>query len=223
MKQLNVPQSGSMANTTASHNRAGQYLRSRRAPVQPIGSGRRAFIRAAFGAAASGFAGLTTLQQDAWSSFASSHPITDSLGQTITLTGQQMFVSCGTQLQNVNQGLPSDPPISATVGVIGPVTATFVHGTGMVITWNAGSPDDFVTFAIQGPFSSAVRFNKTFWQPLGANGFSAADGTPFTITAATIGAQFGTILAGQWWFLKATPVNAGGMSGAPSIIRIITT
>jgi hypothetical protein len=219
MKQLNVPQSGSQANTTASHNRAGQYLRSRRSPVQPIGTGRRSFIRAAFGAAASGFAALTTVQQDAWSSFASSHPITDALGQSITLTGQQMFVSCGTQLINCGQALPADPPVSATVDNLSPVTATFSLATGLEVDWNAGDAANFVTVAIMGPFSSAVRFNKTFWQPPGALGVSAANIPTLTIATAVAAGQFGTVALNQWWFVKVTPVNAGGMTGAPTIIR----
>lgn len=223
MKQLNVPQSGSQANTTASHNRAGQYLRSRRAPVQPIGTGRRAFIRAAFGSAASGFAALTTVEQDAWSSFASSHPITDALGQSITLTGQQMFVSCGTALINCLQPLPTDPPTSAAQDNLAPVTATFSVATGLAISFTPGTAGNFVTGAIMGPFSSAVRFNKTFWQLPGTTGVVDAFSGTLAAATAVIAAQFGTVIIGQWYFVKVTPVNVGGYTGTPTIIRVVTT
>ena len=39
MKILDVPQSGSLGGQTSSHNRAGQYRRARRSPVQPTGTG----------------------------------------------------------------------------------------------------------------------------------------------------------------------------------------
>src|SRR6516162_7143681 len=107
MKFLGVPSSGSIAGTVFSHNRAGQYQRNRRAPVQPVGTGRRAFVRANFSAASTAWAALTAANQAAWIAFANSHPITDSLGQSITLTGQQMYVAVGAQLLNCGQTLPT--------------------------------------------------------------------------------------------------------------------
>ena len=69
MKILDIPRSGSYAGITSSRNRFGQYVRNRRAPVQPIGTGRRAFIRSAFGNASTSWAGLTAEEQEAWIQF----------------------------------------------------------------------------------------------------------------------------------------------------------
>ncbi len=127
MKYLGAPQSGSQANTTASHNRAGQYYRNRRSPVQPVGTGRRAFIRSSFGNASTAWAGLSGANQAAWIAYANSHPITDALGQSITLTGHQMFVAVATQLANVGAAAPTIPPVSSVVVQQVPTVFTVTH------------------------------------------------------------------------------------------------
>ena len=132
MKVLTVPQSGSMQGTTASHNRAGQYLRSRRSPCQPVGTGRKAAQRSNFGGASSAWSGLTDAQRAAWSSYAAGKPVTDALGQSIPLTGQQMFVSINAQLLNCGQAISLVPPISTVVAV--PVVTVFTVTSLGVIT-----------------------------------------------------------------------------------------
>lgn len=220
MKYLGPPQSGSQANTTASHNRAGQYYRNRRAPVQPVGTGRRAFIRASFGAASTAWAGLTAANQAAWVSFAASHPITDSLGQSITLTGQQMFVSVGTQLLNCGQALPTVPPVSTTVAA--PVVSVFTvtHLGVITITMvGGGGASDFILVAFAAPVSAGVSFQKTFWQADHLPGNSTGNATE----GAKYVAQFGTIPAGSKVFLKLTPVNQYGWTGTPVILSAIVS
>jgi hypothetical protein len=212
MKFLGAPSSGSVAGTTFSHNRAGQYTRNRRAPVQPVGTGRRAFIRGAFGAASGFWASLSGADQAAWISFAKDHPITDALGQTITLTGQQMFVAVNTQNQNV--GLPISSSVPAVTATTAPnATAFSVTSAGVVtVTLDAsGSSSDFILVAFSKPMSAGRTFNKTFWQQTVVPGNS--------IGGATYGpayvAQFGTLSTGSKVFLKLTPVNEYGWTGVP--------
>ena len=104
MKILTAPSSGSIAGTTYSHNRAGQYTRNRRSPVQPVGTGRRGVIRAAFGAASSAWGALTPIVQANWTAYANGHPYTDSLGQSIKLTGHQMYVAVNTDAHQLRGG-----------------------------------------------------------------------------------------------------------------------
>ena len=101
MKFLGNPSSGSQAGTTYSHNSAGQYTRSRRTPVNTVGTGRRAIVRANFSSASKAWSGLTGSQQAAWAAYAAGHPYVDSLGQSIVLTGHAIFVAIGSNLQNV--------------------------------------------------------------------------------------------------------------------------
>jgi hypothetical protein len=223
MKYLDVPSSGSIADRTHSHNRAGQYTRNRRSPVQPIGTGRRAFIRSAFGAASAAWAGLTNEQQEAWIAFANSHPTTDSLGQTIILTGHQMFVACATALQNVGQALPTNPPATTETPDVSAATAVFDLSTGWAFTFpGTGASGDFLTYAFSPPLSAGRRFNRTFWQPLSPDGVFSGDDTEGAFTTAKYQAEFGTVTAGQVVFCKITPVNSGGWTGTPIVLRVVS-
>ncbi len=219
MKFLDVPQSGSIAGKTHSHNRAGQYTRNRRSPVQPVGTGRRAFIRAAFGAASTAWAGLSSSQQAAWTTYADSHPITDSLGQSIKLTGHQMYVAINTQLHNVGSAASSVPPVSSVV--VAPIVTVYtaVASTGVVtITMTVtGGALDFILVAFARPQSSGRNQVSAFWQADSLPGNSVGNATEGTKVVA----QFGALVAGQRLFLKLTPVNQYGVTGTP-LIKIAT-
>lgn len=217
MKFLDVPQSGSIAGTTHSHNRAGQYKRNRRAPVNSPGTGRRAAQRTAFGAASSAYAALTNAQRLAWDSFAAGHPVTDALGSSVTLTGHQMFVGVGSQNINIGNALPTVPPSSSSVMSLGVVTAVATVSGGIVITQSLGDPDQWILVAVSRPLSPARTFMKTFWQALVVDGTVA----PITVTKASYEGQFGTLIAGQKIMIKLTPVNGDGFTGTPLIFPVV--
>lgn len=203
-----------MAGQTASHNRAGQYLRNRRTPVNPVGTGRRAAIRTAFGAAAKGYAALTGAQQAAWSAYAASYPVTDALGQSITLTGQQMYVSINTQLLNCGQTQSSAPPVSNAVASAGVPTLTAVHAGAITLTpTGLGAMGDFQLYAFSAPQSSGTSSMATFWQA----GHVAGNSVVAIVATAAYTAQFGAVTAGQRIFFKVTPVNQYGVTGTPYI------
>ena len=212
MKYLGAPQSGSQANTTASKGRAGQYYRNRRSPVQPVGTGRRAFVRAAFGAASSAYATLTGAQQAAWASYAATTPYTDSLGQSIILTGHQMFVAISTQLQNVGQPINPLPPVSSTVFSQGLVNVSaMADGTILVRLAGAGDPADTSLVAFTAPQSGGTSFCKNFWQ----SDFVEADIiNPFDYSGEYL-AQFGLPPQNGRIFYSIRPVNQYGVGGVP--------
>lgn len=220
MKFLGVPSSGSIAGTTSSHNRAGQYTRNRRSPVQPVGTGRRAFIRSAFGNASSGWSSLSAANQAAWINFAAIHPVTDSLGQSITLTGHQMFVGVAVSLLNVGQALPTVPPVSSST--VAPVVSVFTVTHLGVITLTltpSGGASDFILVAFSAPQSAGVTFCKTFWQQTKVAGNSVGGAT----YGAAYVVQFGTIPAGSKVFMKLTPVNQYGFAGTPIIVSAVVS
>ena len=220
MKFLGVPSSGSIAGTTSSHNRAGQYTRNRRSPVQPVGTGRRSFIRGSFGSASSAWASLSGAAQAAWISYADSHPYVDRLGQAIKLTGQQMYVAIGTQLLNCGSALPTSTPASDSV--FSPVVTVFTVTAAGVITITrsrAGGASDFLLVGFARPVSAGVTFQKTFWQAT----HEAGNGTGAATYGTAYVAQFGTITAGRKIFARLTPVNQYGVTGVPVIINAIAT
>lgn len=217
MKFLDVPQSGSIAGTTHSHNRAGQYTRNRRSPVQPIGSGRRAAVRAAFASASAGWSGLTNPQREAWNSFADSHPITDSLGQSVVLTGHQMYVRVTSTRANVGIALAVTPPADLDLPDSSDASVAFSIATGISIDDITGDASALVALGLSRPFSAGRSFNKTFWQPPGADGIIALDSLPHAVTTAVYAAEFGAPVAGQRVFFRLSPVSTDGWNGAPVI------
>lgn len=214
MKFLGAPSSGSIAGTTSSHNRAGQYTRNRRAPTQPVGTGRRAAIRTAFGAAAKGYAGLTGSQQAAWSAYAAMYPITDALGQSITLTGQQMYVAINTQLLNCGTVQSATPPVSNVVASAGVPTLAVVSAGAITLTpTGLGAAGDFQLYAFSAPQSSGTSFCKVFWQA----GHVAGNSAVAIVATTAYHTQFGIPAVGNRVFFKITPVNQYGVTGTPYI------
>ena len=217
-KILDVPTSGSIHHKTHSHNSAGQYIRNRRTPVNTVGTGRRATIRANFGAASTAWAALSYSVQASWGAYAASHPITDVLGQSIVLTGHQMFVAINSNLQNCGQAISSAIPVSGVTVAPAFSVFTFTHLGVMTLTLTpSGTANDFILLAFSGPQSSGVSFCKTFWQQTHVPGNSVGGATYGTAYVA----QFGLPPAGTRVFYKLTPVNQHGVSGTP-IIGFVT-
>ena len=213
MKILDVPQSGSLGGQTSSHNRAGQYRRARRSPVQPTGTGRRGFIRAAFGAASSAWGGLTDAVRMAWASYAASVPYTDALGQSVTLTGHQMYVAIATSLANVGVAPPAAPPVSsATIAPVVSTATMTAAGVGTLTLAAGGLSTDYVCIAFSKPMPAGRSFIATFWQQT----HIAANVVTATLFGPAYIAQFGAVHAGQKIGYKLTPVNQYGVAGTPT-------
>lgn len=107
VKILDVPQSGSLAGQTSSHNRFGQYRRSRATPVNP-NSSYQAAVRARMADFATEWRGLTATQRAGWAALGDSMTRTDGLGQTYTLTGLQAYASVNANRASAGYGSISD-------------------------------------------------------------------------------------------------------------------
>lgn len=220
MKILTSPSSGSIAGTTFSHNRAGQYTRNRRMPCQPVGSGRRGIVRTNFAAASGAWAGIDASAQLAWNNYAAGKPYTDALGQQIKLTGHQMFVAINSQLLNCGEAINPDVPIDDTVFPAGFSAFTAVQSTSLSITPSGlGTANDFLLIALSAPQSSGRGFCKTFWQWGNVAGNVVAATSLFTAYVA----QFGDFNTGARIFYRLTPVNRYGVAGTPNIGFIAAT
>lgn len=123
MKFLDVTQSGSMAGTTASRNRFGQYWRRRAVPVNP-NSTAQSQARARLSGQAELWDTLTDVQRAGWASLGASMSRTDSLGQTYTLTGIQAFVSVNSLNLTVGNAAVTAAPAFATPSTILTITIT---------------------------------------------------------------------------------------------------
>jgi len=223
MKFLDVPQSGSIADRVHSHGRAGQYTRNRRAPVQPVGSGRRATVRTRFGSASAAWRALTNAQRQSWESFTLDHPITDSLGQSIILTGHQIFVRVHASAANVEIEAPTAAIVDLLLPDLSPVDFTISRFFGVTISIPAGNTDQIVAMAFSRPFSPGRSSVTNFWQPPGSDGFFTADNAGASLSAAKYQKQFGTMILGQKVTLKLTPYSNQGWNGTPLITSSLVT
>jgi len=83
--------SGSFGGLVASHNRAGQYIRTRVRPTNPS-SPAQVQVRTIFANLATAWSTLTEAQREAWTTYALNVPVTGAFGEVQHLTGHQMFV-----------------------------------------------------------------------------------------------------------------------------------
>jgi hypothetical protein len=211
MKILDVPRSGSYAGVTSSHNRAGQYVRNRRTPTNSP-TARRTAVRSAFGSASSGWSSLTAAEQNAWNAAAASHPITDALGQSITLTGHQLYVSVNTALLNAGGSSTSTAPSDFSVFSVSGSSGTFGLVAGIAITLpGLGAAADYVLVSFGKPTSAG----RTFWKTFTQYSAEAGDSTAESVSTANYEALFGTPAVGQKVFCKLTPVSQYGVTGVP--------
>lgn len=164
--------SGSMGGLVASHNRGGQYFRQRVVPTNPNSSGQNA-VRSYMAAAVAAWSNeLTDAQREAWRVYALNVPTTDSLGQELVLTGQQMFIRSAVTRARASRPfiLPGPTIYDRGQPVAGIIAA--VQGTNNVIGVTTGVLSNTVTFMspVDGdgdavlqmgrPVSPAVNFYK---------------------------------------------------------------
>ncbi len=214
MKYLGQPQSGSQAGTTASHNRAGQYLRNRRTPTSPTRTPKQQIARQNFGAASSLWQSLSQALQSAWTSFAANYPVKDSLGQSIVLTGQQFFVGIQATLASVGQTSITAVPTNTTLEAI--VDPAFICDTkgNLIVSIGTAAAGDFVRFGASKLLSNGKNFNKTF------SSFGWLTTTQEIIdVSVAYSAQYGPGTPPQKVFGSFLYVNSSGMSGNQQIIQ----
>jgi hypothetical protein len=215
MKILDVPQSGSVAGTTSSRNRFGQYRRSRATPVNP-NSEKQQEARTRLTSFSIAWRSLTDAQREAWKSYSLEHPVTDSLGQSNVLTGFQQYVGVNSSLAQAGYTAVTDPPVSAApdapVIVVGVTTAA-----GLTVTVD-GIADVSVIGESSPPLSAGRSFNKDF-RVVTVGG----DDTDCVITAANMTTKWGTLVAGQKFFLRFVAVGSDGARSAPATAEIVLT
>jgi hypothetical protein len=218
MKVLKPPQSGSQNGTTASHNRYGQYERTRAMPVQPIASPRRAEVRANFTAATSAWAALTPTEQEAWNTYAGSHPRTDALGQSMILTGHAMYVAIAASCLNLGIVIPTIPPADDTLPAVSNMVFYADASPSVVVKFDQPGVNYGFALAYSRPQSGGVSFTSTFRQFEVASALLLAVDLTDDIVAA-----YGAPVEGQNMFQKLTPFNTDGVIGAGqrSITRVV--
>ena len=156
----------------------------------------------------------------AWAGAADAHPITDRLGQSIKLTGHQLYASVNSQLINCGQSTVAVPPSDWSVFSLAGSSLAFSVATGGVVTLpGLGDSADFVLEA----FSRPVPAGRSSWSLFSQLAIAAGDSTSEAFTTADYAAVFGTPVVGQKIFMRLTPVSQYGLTGVISVVSCVVT
>lgn len=130
--------SGSLRGITAAHNKGGLYFRGRTIPTNPNTS-RQQSVRAAMGGLMNTWSDdLSESERQSWRDYAANVSVTDSLGQSMNLSG-------------VNQFIRSNVPLAQLIASPLVIAASTVDSAPP--TFNTGEPVQDVT-AFNGDFTT---------------------------------------------------------------------
>lgn len=203
-------------------SRAGAVVRRKVSPVQPRSDDQNE-VRASFTTFSKIWATtLTDLQRAGWISLADANPTTDVFGNSIILTGLQMYQSLNRALSTLGVARIDNAPVNLSAGFPGALTITAVHDPGGSLTllpsiFNAGT-DGWVAFGAAA-VNQGRKFIGTRLRVLDSD--TAVLAAPIDLYAEYT-AKFGALRAGQRVSLGLMYVNkttgAQGTRATSSII-----
>lgn len=216
---------GKIAATVFSRNRGGAVIRNRIKPInrRSIGQSTR---RQALGSLASAWRGLTQAQRDSWNTAAPNFPIQDSLGQTIYLSGEQMYIRFNANLLLIGESTITSAPAPFAFSIF---TASLAVEDDTVaaafdITFTPSPMPTANTLAVfaTGSLSAGIEApNASRFRYIGS--IDPTDTTPVDLVTEYV-AEFGNPVAGQKVFLELRPINTtGGQPGTPLRASAIVT
>lgn len=216
---------GKIAATVFSRNRGGAVIRNRIKPInrRSLGQSTR---RQTLGSLASSWRGLTEAQRDSFNTAAPNFPIQDVLGQTIFLSGEQLYIRLNANLILIGEAQITTAPapfafavFTATVTAEDPtVAASFSVGftptpltAGNTLAVYATPP---LSPGVSAPPASRFRFV----------GVIAAAATSPADLLSEYQALFGDPVAGQKIFIELRPIaEASGQPGTPLRASTVVT
>lgn len=218
MKILDVPQSGSMAGTTSSRNRFGQYRRTRAIPVQPR-STFQGTMRNRLAANSAAWRTLTDAQRAGWDGLAGGITRTDALGQSYTMTGPEMYVALNNNKLDAGDAVVPDAPAPVTPGGAETVTITTTGGTLSIAYTVTPLPANTRLFIYASPQRSAGRRFENDLRLIAVTAAAAA--SPHNLLAAYT-ARFGAPVVGNKIFFSLHYYNGGFLGGPLRTSKVVT-
>ncbi len=137
--------SGSVGGLTASRNRYGQYFRRRAVPVDPA-SLLQQQRRAAFALAVTRWAEvLDDAARQTWNDYAANTPVLDSLGQSINLTGQAMYIRSQTMVDLAGGTDLELAPTTFDLGTFTPFVIGVISEAALTLVQAFTNTDDWAS------------------------------------------------------------------------------
>jgi hypothetical protein len=134
--QLISAGSGKINGMVASHNAGGAYMRALKIPSNPNSPAQQT-VRTAMATLAANWKALSAAGREAWATYAANVPVQNALGDTIHVTGQNMYVR-----SNI-------PRLQSGLAVVTTAPTTFDLGdfSGCTLTAAAAGTTGTVTFS----------------------------------------------------------------------------
>lgn len=153
---------GSHSGNTFSSNKGGAYVKRRTGGTNPR-TATQTSARTRLALTSKYYTNtLSAAQQSAWRTFATTVPIVNRLGNTIFLSGQQMFSRLSSNLLSSGGSIVATPPASTAVGNPTNCTITAVSGGGghLDITnfVSSATGSDKVLTYVSPPLNPGVNF-----------------------------------------------------------------
>ena len=130
--------SGSLGGITAARNKGGQYLRARVVPVDP-GSPAQTTLRTVFsGLAVAWQTILSQAERDAWDTYAENVTVVNRIGETVNITGFNMYIRSNTPRVQAGFARVDPGPTNFNLGEFTDVSIDIAGGGAVVsVTFNA--------------------------------------------------------------------------------------
>jgi hypothetical protein len=109
------------------------YARARGLPTNPNTAAQQAVRNAISELATAWSQTLTTAQRDAWLTYAVNVPVTDSLGDPLTLSGQQMYIRSNVPRLRAGLARVDDGPVIMQMASLNTVSLTVAASGGNVV------------------------------------------------------------------------------------------
>jgi len=209
--------SGSIGGTTYAHNSSGLYRRARSIPVNPNSAAQQA-VRSNFTSLALAWNNvLTEAQRTGWDNYAELTPITNVLGDPLTLSGQQEYIRCNAVRLAAGGTRVDVPPAIPGLAMLTPPVATISIAAGTISV--AFTDTDDWAIAVGGHlkvqtsrFISPGRnfFKGPYRNLLAVDGAVVPPTTPVTNAANAFGQSVALATAGQKCSLRYVATNTDG-------------
>lgn len=210
--------SGSVAGLTGSHNQGGLYFRARSVPTNPASAQQVAVRDAATSLVTAWGSVLTASQRDAWRTYATNVPLTDTLGEARTTSGIAHYVR--SNVSRIQAGLPrvDDAPTTFDLGSFTEISiaATAADPYTVDVTFDdtdawVNEDDAAMLLYFSRQQSPGIQFFAGPYR-LGGSTIDGDSSTPPT-SPATIAAQFAGTAANAIFGYARVTRSDGRLSG----------
>lgn len=184
--------SGSVGATNFSRNRSGPIMKKRALPINR-NSTAQSLVRSLFTTLTQGWASLTNAQRATWNAAVNNFKKINSIANSISLTGHQLYISINRTLQEIGGVLLDNAPFPITVD--GVLTASVVAdvSTGIqTLTYTPAIPatDSWILEATR-PMSAGRQSNSQDYKAIDV--LLTANASPAVITAG-----YEVVYGGGW-------------------------